>query len=435
MKSTVIIGAQWGDEGKGKIVDYLCKEYDVVVRYQGGNNAGHTVHAGGQVFKLQLMPSGVIRKKRSLIASGVVVDPKVLKKELDTLEKMGLSIGPSLLGVDFRAHVIMPWHLYWDAARESGSHKIGTTGRGIGPVYESKAARWGIRMEDLVNPVQLEAALDKSYPVHAKTLKEIFNVQQLPSKEKTFQEYAELGRQLEPYLCDASQEVDGALDAGKNVLFEGAQGVMLDNNFGTYPYVTSSQPVAGNASASTGVSPKKIKRVETVVKAYTTRVGAGPFPTEIQGNAGETLRDKGKEFGTVTGRPRRVGWLDLTIIRLGNRLNGYDGMHVTKLDILSDLDELPVCTAYQSGGKTYDYFPTRHSVLEKAKPVYETLSGFKDADWNAVCREGKSKGFDALPLQAKKYVAFMEKHAGVPVLSVSVGPNREDIIVRRESEP
>lgn len=432
MNSTVIIGAQWGDEGKGKIVDYFSKQYDLVVRYQGGNNAGHTVHVNGKIFKLQLMPSGVIRKKRSLIASGVVVDPRVLEKELDAFKAISHEINPELLGVDFRAHVIMPWHLYWDAARESGSHKIGTTGRGIGPVYESKAARFGIRMEDLVNPDQLEAALDKSYSMHARTLQEIFNVHELPSKEKTLDQYTQLGQVLKPYLCDVSEEVDAALDFGKSVLFEGAQGVMLDNNFGTYPYVTSSQPIAGNASASTGISPKKIKCVETVVKAYTTRVGEGPFPTEIQGKTGEALREKGKEFGTNTGRPRRIGWLDLTIVRLGNRLNGYDGMHVTKLDVLSGLKELKVCTAYESQGKTYEYFPTRRSVLEKAKPVYETLPGFQDMDWGQVCLDGQKKGVDALSQNAKKYVSFMEKQTGVPVLTVSVGPNRDDIITRRD---
>ncbi|MDP2717851.1 MAG: adenylosuccinate synthase [Candidatus Micrarchaeota archaeon] len=428
MKSTVIIGAQWGDEGKGKLVDCLCENYEAVVRYQGGNNAGHTVHVGKQVFKLQLMPSGVIRQKRSLIASGVVVDPRVLEKEIKAFSDMGIAVTPNVLGVDFRAHVIMPWHLYWDAARESGSHKIGTTGRGIGPVYEAKAARWGIRMEDLVSPKQFKAAMEKAYPVHARTLKEIFGINELPSMEKTLDEYGRLGKMLEPYLCDASQEVDALLSKNKRVLFEGAQGVMLDNNFGTYPYVTSSQPIAANAAASTGISPKRIGRVETVVKAYTTRVGEGPFPTELSGAEANALREKGKEFGTVTGRPRRVGWLDLTIIALGNRLNGYDGMHVTKLDVLDGIRKLKVCTGYRSGGKAYSYFPTRQSVLEKAEPVYETLDGFSDVDWEAVCANGRQQGLDALPKAAKTYVSFIENKTGVPVLSVSVGPGRDEII-------
>ncbi len=433
MQSTVIIGAQWGDEGKGKLVDCLCGDYDAVVRYQGGNNAGHTVHANGRVFKLQLMPSGVIRQKRSLIASGVVVDPLVLEKEIKAFADMGIFVTPEILGVDFRAHVILPWHLYWDAARESGSHKIGTTGRGIGPVYEAKAARWGIRMEDLVSPKQFKAAMQKAYPVHARTLKEIFGITELPSMEKTLEEYGRLGALLEPYLCDVSEETDALLAKGKSVLFEGAQGVMLDNNFGTYPYVTSSQPIAANAAASTGLPPKRIRRVETVVKAYTTRVGEGPFPTELSGKEADRLRENGREFGTVTGRPRRVGWLDLTIIALGNRLNGYDGMHVTKLDVLDGMPKLKVCTAYRSGGKTYAYFPTRQGILENAEPIYETLDGFSGQDWNNVCQKGQKTGFDALPKNAKKYVEFIESKTGVPVLSVSVGPGREQIIWREKA--
>jgi adenylosuccinate synthase len=432
MKSTVIIGAQWGDEGKGKLVDCLCEGYDAVVRYQGGNNAGHTVHVGENVFKLQLMPSGVIRKKRSLIASGVVVDPRVLEKEINAFSDMSIAVTPKVLGVDFRAHVIMPWHLYWDAARESGTHKIGTTGRGIGPVYEGKAARWGIRMEDLADPKQFKNAVEKVYPIHARTLKEIFGIHELPAMQKTLDEYAKLGKLLAPYLCDASLEVDGLLKQNKSVLFEGAQGVMLDNNFGTYPYVTSSQPIAGNAAASTGMSPKRIGRVETVVKAYTTRVGEGPFPTELHGNEADRLRENGKEFGTVTGRPRRVGWLDLTIIALGNRLNGYDGMHVTKLDVLDGISELKVCTSYQSGDKTYDYFPTRQSIMEKSEPVYESFTGFSNVSWEKVCKDGQKKGFDALPKTAKTYIDFIEKKTNVPVLTVSVGPGRKQIIWRHE---
>ncbi len=432
MPSTVILGAQWGDEGKGKLVDYFCDRFDVVVRYQGGNNAGHTVQVGGTTYKMHLLPSGVIRQKRSIIASGVVVDPRVLKQEIDFFNAHGLSIGPDVLGVDFRAHIIMPWHTYWDVAREKGTHKLGTTGRGIGPVYESKAARFGIRFEDLVNPALLESALERFYPVHARTLKEIFGVTELPSMDDTFAAYNTLGKLFKPYLCDASIEVDDALQKGKAVLFEGAQAPLLDNNFGTYPFVTSSQPIAANAAASTGINPRLITRVEAVVKAYATRVGEGPFPTELDDALGESIRKRGNEYGTTTGRPRRVGWLDLTAIALGNRLNGYDGLHLTKLDVLAGVPKIQVCVAYQVGTKKITYFPTQRDQLEKAKPIYETLEGFDDADWDQACRKSVQNGFDALPKNAKKYVGFIEKQSGLPVLSVSVGPNREQILLRGE---
>lgn len=430
MPSTVILGAQWGDEGKGKLVDYFSDRYDVIVRYQGGNNAGHTVQVAGMTYKMHLLPSGVIRRKRSLIASGVVVDPRVLKQETDFFTRHGLEIGPDILGVDFRAHIIMPWHTFWDAAREKGTQKIGTTGRGIGPVYESKAARVGVRFEDLVKPESLKAALEHCYPFHARTLKEIFGVNELPSLEETFKQYNELGKQFRPYLCDASIEIDQALKNGKNVLFEGAQATLLDNNFGTYPYVTSSQPIAANAAASAGISPKLISAVEAVVKAYATRVGEGPFPTELKDELGEQIRKRGNEYGTTTGRPRRVGWLDLTAVELGKRLNGYDGIHITKLDVLAGVKKLNVCTAYQTNGKKINYFPTQHDELEKAKPVFETLPGFEEYDWQEACRKSAKEGFNALPNNARKYVEFIEKQSGVPVLSVSVGPGREEILLR-----
>jgi len=430
MPSTVILGAQWGDEGKGKLVDYFCERFDVVVRYQGGNNAGHTVQVGDTTYKMHLLPSGVIRGKRSLIASGVVVDPRVLKEEIDFFTRHGLKVGPDVLGVDFRAHIIMPWHTYWDAARESGAHKIGTTGRGIGPVYESKAARHGVRFEDLVNPDLLKAALERYYPVHARTLKEIFGVTKLPSLEATYAQYNDLGQHFKDYLCDASIEIDEALQKGKRVLFEGAQATLLDNNFGTYPYVTSSQPIAANAAASAGIDPRLISRVEAVVKAYATRVGEGPFPTELTNELGESIRKRGAEYGTTTGRPRRVGWLDLTALELGKRLNGYDGMHLTKLDVLAGIPELKVCTAYQVGSKKVTYFPTQRDQVEKAKPVFVSMPGFDEADWNEACTKSKKEGFEALPKTARKYVEFIEKQSGLPVLSVSVGPGREQILLR-----
>ncbi|HLD75625.1 MAG TPA: adenylosuccinate synthase [Candidatus Norongarragalinales archaeon] len=434
MSSTVIIGAQWGDEGKGKIVDYYSDRFDLVVRYQGGNNAGHTVVVGEKKFKIQLIPSGIIRYRRSLIASGVVVDPMVLKKEIELFEKNGIRIDPSVLGVDFRAHVIMPWHRYLDAAREKGHHKIGTTGRGIGPVYESKAWRWGLRFEDLVDPESLKLELEKSYPVYEKILSEVYGFRELPSEKDILNEYAPLGEQLQRYLCDASEEIHAAIQSGQNVLFEGAQGMLLDNNFGTYPYVTSSQPIAANAAASAGVAPQVITSVEAVVKAYSTRVGEGPFPTELFGKEADDLRQRGFEFGTNTGRPRRIGWLDLTVIRLGQRLNGYRGMHVTKLDVLSGMPKVKVCTHYEYEGKQMVSFPLQRKVQEKSEPIYATLSGIEVTDWKEVVKKGKKAGFDALPPQAKKYVEFIEKESGVPVLTVSVGPARDQIILRREKK-
>ena len=430
MPSTVILGAQWGDEGKGKIVDYYSDLYQLVVRYQGGNNAGHTVVVGEKKFKIQLIPSGILRFRRSLIASGVVVDPQVLKNEIDLFEKNGIAVGPDVLGVDFRAHVIMPWHRYLDAAREKGKHKIGTTGRGIGPVYESKAWRWGLRFGNLVEPDILKTELEKSYPVYEKILSEVYGFSELPSEKDIFEQYAPLGQQLKAYLCDVSEEVYAAHRKGHNVLFEGAQGMLLDNNFGTYPYVTSSQPIAANAAASAGIGPQAITSVEAVVKAYATRVGGGPFPTELFGKAADDLRQKGFEFGTNTGRPRRVGWLDLPVLRLGNRLNGYRGMHLTKLDVLAGLGDIEVCTHYEYQGKKRDAFPLRRHELEHAKPVYHKLKGFDEADWKKTVEQGKTKGFDALPKEARHYVDFIEKHSGIPVLTVSVGPARDQIILR-----
>ncbi len=434
MPSTVIIGAQWGDEGKGKIVDYYSDVYQLVVRYQGGNNAGHTVVVGDKKFKIQLIPSGILRFKRSLIASGVVVDPLVLKNEIELFQKSGIAVGPKELGVDFRAHVIMPWHRFLDAAREKGKHKIGTTGRGIGPVYESKAWRWGLRFEDLIEPESLEAELEKSYPVYEKILSEVYGFTELPSEADILKEYAPLGKLLKPYVCDASEEVYGAHRKGHSILFEGAQGMLLDNNFGTYPYVTSSQPIAANAAASVGVGPQIITSVEAVVKAYATRVGEGPFPTELSGIAAEDLRQKGHEFGTNTGRPRRVGWLDLPVLRLGNRLNGYRGMHLTKLDVLAGLESIEVCTHYEYDGKKRDAFPLRKHELAHAKPIYQKIKGFGEADWKKIVQLGKTKGFDSLPKEAREYVDFIEKHSGIPVLTVSVGPARDQIILRATSE-
>ncbi|MBI5035702.1 adenylosuccinate synthase, partial [Candidatus Micrarchaeota archaeon] len=422
----------WGDEGKGKIVDELCRKFDVVVRYQGGNNAGHTVVADGKKFKLHLVPSGLVSGKKSFIASSVVIDPKVLLDEIS-----GLKATPKLLGVDFRVHVIMPWHKYLDAERDKGKDKIGTTGRGIGPVYESHASRWGIRVEELVDESLLKEALGRSYPVYDKTLKMVYGVEAMPSEHEIFKEYAEMGGKLKPFVADVSIEVNEALDKGKRVLFEGAQGVMLDNNFGTYPYVTSSQPLAGNVAASVGMCPKKLERIEAVVKAYTTRVGEGPFPTELQGEEAERLREKGGEFGTTTGRPRRIGWLDLTMINLGKRLNGYTALHLTKLDVLGGTKKLKVCTAYKLDSQKIDYFPTQKEWISKAEPQYIELDGFEDLtqeEWTELVEASNEKGLAALPAKAREYVEKIQKLTSLKVVSVSVGPERHKTLLLESKE-
>ncbi|HLC38182.1 MAG TPA: adenylosuccinate synthase [Candidatus Norongarragalinales archaeon] len=426
----LINGAQWGDEGKGKVIDYLAEKADMVVRYQGGSNAGHTVVHNGKTHKFHLLPSGVVRRKRSLIGAGVVLDPRVLKQEID--EFGGLS--EKEFGIDFRTPVIMPWHGMIDIAREGlKKQKIGTTGRGIGPAYEEKASRDGIRFCDLIEENKLREKMAELYPMRKKKLELLYGVE-FPSEESIWKEYYPLGQELKKYVTDVSLEVNRASDGGKKILLEGAQGVLLDLSFGTYPYVTSSQPIAGGACVGIGLSPKKISEIEGVVKAYTTRVGSGPFPTELVGDEeelGNEIRENGHEFGTTTGRKRRIGWLDLPLLRYAMQLNGYTGFHYTKLDVLGGVEKLKIALAHKYDGKTLEIPSVEFEVLKDWKPVYKTLPGFEKLsreEWNEVVRESKGKGLKALPKNALSYLNFVEKELGVKTKTVSLGPAREETI-------
>lgn len=424
MPSKVVVGAQWGDEGKGKIIDILASRADVVVRSQGGNNAGHTVKSGSEVYKLHLIPSGILYPSTPcLIGCGVVVDPKVIIKEIDGLEGRGISCAN--LHIDSRAHVIMPWHIKLDGLSEKarGGSDIGTTGCGIGPCYMDKAERCGIRIYDLVHP---EVFAKKAASVCALKNKIIVNVYggEALDIDAVIKEYTEYGKRLAKYVSDVSVMAYEAVKSGKEVLFEGAQGALLDIDLGTYPYVTSSHPTAGGATTGTGIGPTCIDDVIGVAKAYTTRVGKGPFPTELLDETGDNIRNSGHEFGTTTGRPRRTGWFDAVIVRHAVRINGLTGIAINKLDTLSGLSELKICTAYElpDGSTTKDFPPTLEE-LEGCKPIYETLEGF-DGDISN-CRD-----FASLPKKAQNYILKIEDLIGCKVTMVGVGPSRDQNIER-----
>ena len=426
----IILGGQWGDEGKGKVIDYLAGKAELVVRFQGGSNAGHTVVHDGKTHKFHLLPSGVVQKKRSLIGAGVVLDPRVLIQEIN--EFGGLT--QSELGIDFRTTIIMPWHGLLDIAREGlKKEKIGTTGRGIGPAYEEKASRDGIRFCDLIDEKKLKERISEIYPFRKKLLHGIYQVE-VPEQESIFLQYANIGKQLASYATDVSLEVNEAYSAGKNILLEGAQGVLLDLSFGSYPFVTSSQTIAGGACVGAGVSPKIIDEIEGVVKAYTTRVGGGPFPTELLGEEeelGGRIRDKGNEYGTTTGRKRRIGWLDLPLLRYAHRLNGFTGFNYTKLDVLGGVEKLKVATAHEHTGKKFETPSREFEFLGEWKPVYKTLPGFEELsreEWREVVRESKEKGLKALPKNAFEYIKFVEGELKIPTKTVSLGPAREETI-------
>jgi adenylosuccinate synthase len=418
MPASIVIGTQWGDEGKGKAVDYLADRMDFVVRYQGGNNAGHTVVAEGRLLKLQLIPSGILYDHITpVIADGVVVDPRHLLKEMDELHEAGVDV--SRLALSGNAHLIMPYHLELEKVTERflGRNALGTTKRGIGPAYGDKAARIGIRVQDLFDQKIFRQKLDIVLREKNLILTKVYN--RLPLEaEAIVQEYMELATRLEPYVVDTGMLLNDALVAGRNVMLEGAQGTLLDLDKGTYPFVTSSNPVAGYALASAGIGPKYVDRVIGIVKAYITRVGAGPFPTEQLGEVGERMGVRGKEFGVVTGRKRRCGWFDAVLGRYAARVNGLSELFVTKLDVLSGLDKLQICTGYVAGGVTYDEFPPHQSLFHQAEPVYEELDG-----WDEEI-DGAST-FEDLPKQARDYVRRMEELVGVPVSVVSIGPARE----------
>jgi adenylosuccinate synthase len=418
-KTAVVLGAQWGDEGKGKIVDVLSSHFDVVARYAGGHNAGHTVIIGGQRFVLQLIPCGILRPDcQAVIGNGVVLDPMALLSEIDKLAALGLDVAPQLF-VSNRAQVILPYHRMIELAAENapGRMKIGTTSRGIGPAYEDKAARSGLRVVDMLNPAILRthihnACHEKNTVAHA-----LFGTDPL-DPNKIYDEYARAAERLAPFVTDTAHLLHQAIRAGKSVMFEGAQGTMLDIDHGTYPFVTSSSATAGGAVTGTGVGPTAIQTVIGVTKAYVTRVGEGPFPTEIHGGAGDELRARGKEFGAVTGRPRRCGWLDLPLLRYSNRVNGTEWLVVTKLDVLDSFAEIPVCTGYEIDGKAAHTIPADVRGLESIVPIYKSLKGWQTST------EG-IQSFDQLPAAAKDYLKFLEDNSDARIGMISTGPDRD----------
>ena len=417
-----MIGAQWGDEGKGKITDLLSENADVVVRYQGGVNAGHTVVVKDRTFKLHLIPSGILYPdKQCAIASGTVIDPKVLLGEIDQLHALGITTDN--LYIAETAHVTMPYHRLIDVAEEErkGNQKIGTTGRGIGPTYADKSDRTGIRILDLMDPDRLRERLNWAVPYKNVLLEKLYGLDPL-DPEIIITEYLGYADRLRPYVTDVGLKLSEAISARKNVLFEGAQGTLLDLDYGTYPYVTSSHPIAGGACIGAGVGPTSIDRVIGVAKAYTTRVGEGPFPTESLDETGEFLCERGAEFGTTTGRKRRCGWFDAVIGRYAVRVNGLDCLAVTKLDVLDDLDEIKVCVAYDYNGQQIDHFPSDASVFAQCKPIYETLPGWRTS--TSHCRST-----DDLPPAAYDYLKFLAHLMDVPIAIVSLGASRDCTII------
>ncbi len=424
MSNIIVIGTQWGDEGKGKIVDVLAEQAPVVVRFQGGNNAGHTMVVGGESFISHLIPSGILHPgKLCAIGNGVVVDPAVLIEEIEHLKARGISIGPDNLLVSERAQLIMPYHKLIDHGRErmKGDNKIGTTGRGIGPCYEDKAIRTGIRFCDLIDEETFRKELSAVLPEKNFYLKEFLKSETV-SEASVLEEYLQYADILRPHVTNVSVVLNDAVKAGKNVLFEGAQGTHLDIDHGTYPFVTSSNTVAGNACCGAGIGPTQIHGVIGMVKAYTTRVGAGPFPTELHDEIGDRIQEKGVEFGATTGRRRRCGWLDTVVVRNSARLNSLTGIAITKLDVLTGLETLKICTAYQYKQDRLPDFPAALKVFDECEPIYEELPGWSE-DITGV------RDMNGLPENAKAYLKRIEELTETPIQIVSVGPGREETIV------
>tara|TARA_B100002049_G_scaffold146100_1_gene108594 strand:- start:21 stop:1313 length:1293 start_codon:yes stop_codon:yes gene_type:complete len=424
-KITAIVGAQWGDEGKGKITDFFAGEADYVVRFHGGNNAGHTIIVDGITFKLHLIPSGIVYgNPTSVIGNGVVVDPKALLDEIAYVK--GKGINPKLMVSD-RAHVIMPYHIVLDGALSGhqGNLAAGSTNRGIAPVYADKMYRNGIRMVDLLEPNVFREKLEKGYEFTRGILVKSLGYSLDITIDEIFDNYVNYGKQLAPYISDTSVELYNAHQAGKSILFEGAQGISLDVDHGIYPFTTSSNTAAGHISTGTGVSFRDINRIIGVVKAYLSRVGESPLPSEIEGDEADSLREKGGEYGTTTGRPRRVGWLDLVQVRQAVRVNGLTEIALTKLDVLNGFSELPVCIAYDVGGEEITEMPASLTHYRKAKPVYKILPGWGDLPENIW-----DKGFDNLPHTLKDYIDFIEREVDCLVKIVSVGPQRHETIIR-----
>ena len=423
MSTLVIVGAQWGDEAKGKLVDVLGSQADVVVRFAGGNNAGHTVITGGKTFKFQLIPAGILHPgTTAIIGSGMVVCPKGLLEELDRTLAQKPDLGTLL--ISSAAHVVFPYHRMLDALEEEarGANKIGTTSRGIGPAYQDKVARFGIRMGEFIKPELFEMRL-REVLAYKNRLLQLFGS---PTVEfdALYEEYSKYADRLRPFVVDTEVLVYKAVEADKKVLFEGAQGTFLDLDSGTYPYVTSSHPVSGGACLGTGVGPRAIQSVLGVCKAYTTRVGSGPFPTELEDEIGEFIRDKGQEYGTVTGRGRRCGWLDLVVLKQASRLNSLSGLVVTRLDVLSGIEKVKVATSYDFEGEQIDHIPANVWDFAKVSPHYEEMEGW-DGDLQ------KCRTMDDLPSSARRYLDFIEDQTRTPVAIVSIGPDRDETIVVR----
>ena len=424
VRNAAVIGAQWGDEGKGKIVDLLCEDFDVVARYQGGHNAGHTVKFADQHFALRLIPSGILHPdKLCILGNGMVIDPEALLGEMENLRAMGVRIEENLK-ISESAHVILPYHRALDLAREesAGKARIGTTGRGIGPAYETKVSRYGIRVADLVNPAVLREKIEFACAEKNPILRTVYGKETFDPKA-LLDAYLRFGETLAGRITDGTVLINQQIREGRKVMFEGAQGALLDVDHGTYPFVTSSNTIVGGVCTGLGVAPKHIHKVIGVAKAYTTRVGGGSFPTELSDEHGEHLRRRGNEFGTVTGRPRRTGWLDLPILRTSTMLNGIDEVALTKLDVLDEFDEIPICTSYTIGGKEWRTFPAALIGHSDYNPQYRVMKGWKSSTAGITSH-------DSLPREAREYVKFIEDELEARVSIISTGPRREETVIR-----
>jgi len=418
MSSVVVVGTQWGDEGKGKITDFLSKKADIIARFAGGDNAGHTIKFGGETYKLHLIPSGIFyQDKISVMGNGLVINPKSLVTELKGLQERG--IDTSNLRISNRAHIILPYHIHQDKAEEEarGDQKIGTTCKGIGPCYQDKVARIGIRVADLLDKEVFEQKLRANVELKNRLFEKFYEVEGI-SFEEIFEEYYGYGQEIAQYVTDTSKILNDILDEGGRVLFEGAQGVMLDIDQGTYPFVTSSNPVAGGVAIGAGVGPSKVARVVGVSKAYTSRVGDGPFPTELFDEVGHRIREVGREYGTTTGRPRRVGWFDTVVVRHSRRVSGITDLALNSIDVLSGLETVKICTAYEYNGEIITEYPANLHIIEQCKPVYEELPGWSEDITNV-------RSLDELPENARRYVERIVELTGIQLMTFSVGPARE----------
>lgn len=423
MSTLVILGAQWGDEGKGKITDYLANKSDIIVRYQGGDNAGHTVEIGDQQYKLHLIPSGIFNENKAcVLGNGLVINPKALLKEIKYLNDRG--INTDNLKISDRAHIIFPYHIRLDELEEErkGRNKIGTTVKGIGPCYRDKVERIGLRMCDSFYKESFEERLRENIKIKNEIIEKIYEQEPLNADE-IVEEYMGYLEQIRRYITDTTKLLHDSVDEGKKILFEGAQGTLLDIDFGTYPYLTSSHPISGGVSIGTGINPFSLKNALGIVKAYTTRVGRGPFPTELHDETGDKIREKGNEFGTTTGRPRRCGWLDTVMLKYSAKINGFNYLAITRLDTIAGFDKLNICVGYELDGERVEAFPASLETLAKCKPIYEELDGWAEEEMENI------EKFEDLPTAAKQYVKRIEELTGVKVGIVSIGPKRRETLI------